>query len=153
MNFTIIRDTINETFTTEIKFASFGDSGISSVDEQTLISEFPIILDYTQITFSGKYKFTAGNIVADTNGLLITSSPIAKKIPVDSTLDLTYSYNVNQILASEVDGTNILSKEQACEAHLLNFETAIIAQITTLINSAKAKQDNFLYPSIQNITI
>lgn len=153
MNFTITRDITNETFSTEIKFSSYGGSDITSTDEQALLVDFPQYLDYNAITFSDKFKVAAGNVISDTSGLAISITPLSKRVIIDSTLDLTFSYNVNQILASEVDGTNLITKENSCEAKILLFEEKIKAQITTLINSAKAKRDNFLNPTIQNITI
>lgn len=142
MNLKITRDITNEVYSTTIAFDSFGDTVLTSDQEQKLLVDFPIILDYGAITFSDKYKITNGVISADATGDTVTIVPLAKKVPIVEAFTLSFSYSANQVLASEI-GTNLTTKELVAEAKVILFEDKIKTQIKALLDAIKAKGDSF----------
>jgi hypothetical protein len=153
MNLTINRSIDNNVFKTTMKFASFGGLDITSEEEQELLQDYPIVLEYNNITFSGKYGLNGKNVIIDeTNGDTVSIIIPNKKIVIDESFIAEYAVSSLQVPDSEL-GEVLTVKENICEAKCLLFEEKIKAAISTLITGIKAKDSDFGKNNPINITI
>lgn len=155
MNLTITRDITNELFTTTIQVTSLGSTDITPIEEENLLGDYPINLDFQNITFTGKFNVsTVGNnvIVDETAGETITLSTPRRILAVNKDLIITYSISKVQILPSEVQ-TKLSTAELVCQAKILLFENCIKTQLQTLMTNLKAKKNDFLLSNPINVTI
>lgn len=153
MNFTITRTINNNVFDTKMQFASYGALDITSDDEQSLLTDYPIMLEYSTITFSGKYTVTGKDVIASDTGDVVNMTIPNKRILLDKDFVAEYSISTSQILDSEIGSTALKTKELVAQAKCLLFENAIKTQITTLLTGVKAKDSNFAKQNPINITI
>lgn len=146
MNFTTTHSIQNGIYSTTIAFSSFGGLNIDPIAEQQLLDvEFPTFLDYSTMTFTGKYKYdsVSNNVIADNTGDSINLIPSVQRLLINEKFSVTFQYDTNLVLPSEIT-TNLPTKEKVCEAKIATFESCINAQITALLTATKAKKDNYL---------
>lgn len=144
MNLKILRNIENGTYSTIISFESWGGTTLTSDEEKDLLHDFPIMLDYKDITFSGKYKLLNGVVVADEvagDSVLIT--PLTKTVPLIEGFSLSYSCSVNEVATSELTGTSLNTSELVAEAKVILFEDKVKDKISSLMTIIKAKRDKF----------
>ena len=155
MNFNYSENINNETFSATLQFASYGSLGLSPEDEEALLTDFPVELVYSDITFSGKYGLDVNkNVIVDnTTGDTVNIVIPNKRVLLDNKFNIVYSINVNQVVSTEL-GTKLTTPEDICIAKCRLFRDAVIAKITTLLTAVRAKSTDFAKSTIPtNITI
>ena len=154
MNFKIERDILDNKFTTQIVFDSYGSVDITPEKEQTLLENYPTKLTYSDINFTDKYEVDSDNNVVrnEVDGEEVTIALTNKDIPLGEEFVAKYEVSTSSIKDIEV-GTLLNTKELVCEAKCKLFEEKIVEKLTELINEVKSKDNDFEDESPIDITI
>ncbi|WP_291567032.1 MULTISPECIES: hypothetical protein [unclassified Clostridium] len=154
MQLKIERDVKNNRFETIISFENYGGTDITAEDEKELLENYPCMISYKDLTFSGKFNIKDKEVVLDEsdNGETVTLTVMDKVFPLTENFQAKYEINIKDILDSELQ-TKLNTKELICQAKILLFEEKIVEKIKELIVDLKAKDNNFEKASPIHITI
>lgn len=145
MKLTTTRKTENNKVETTIIFKEWGRNSISAEDEQRLLNDYPQIINYKDLTFSGFFKVENKEVVKATStedGEKVTLVTIPKLVPLTDAFQVKYEIGLNQILDSEI-GTKLNTKELVAQAKCKLFEDTIKNEITKMLNALELKDNTF----------
>lgn len=146
MKLKITRNVNNNKFETMVEFEEWGGLDIEAEDEKELLANFPCILDYKNVTFSGKFKIENGEVVKaddkDEQCEQVSISLVKKVLPITESFQAKYEVSISQILDEEIK-TILNTKELVCQAKVKLFENKISEEIKKLIDITKVKNNNF----------
>lgn len=127
-----------------ITVESLGTSGMTAEDEALLLSDFPAIIEYKNLTFSKKLNLNASNDVIEDNttGEVIMVSVINKKIPVDANFKAEFILNINDIATTSLL-TIFNTKEKLGRAMSECFRLTIVDALKTVLADMRAKKSDY----------
>lgn len=127
-----------------ITVESLGTSGMTAEDEALLLSDFPAIIEYKNLTFSKKLNLNVSNDVIEDNttGETITVSVINKKIPVDANFKAEFILNINDIATTSLL-TIFNTKEKLGRAMSECFRLTIVDALKTVLADMRAKKSDY----------
>lgn len=154
MQLKIERNVKDNKFETMISFEDYGGTDITAEDEKELLENYPCMISYKDLTFSGKFNVKDKEVVIDESdeGESVTLTIMDKVLPLTENFQAKYEINTKDILDTELQA-KLNTKEIICQAKVLLFEEKIVEKIKELIADLKAKDNNFEKASPIHITI
>lgn len=156
MNFTITRTPLNNIMSTTIAFSGYGNGTMTPEQEQKLLTEFPVLLTYTGISFTGKYNVSANNtnsvVIDATAGDPVSLAVNNQSVPLDNKFQVMYSVDLTKIASTEL-GTHLNSALLVGIAKLQLFEDKIQAQLNTILTDVRTKDSAYFDQSPVTVTI
>lgn len=146
-------------FSTVVAFKEFGSQNLTPSQEEAMLADHPVILEYKKLDFKGKFKVVNGEVfevvlatpsvgttvIGDPTGTDCVEVAISLnnvEVKVDSALSVTYKVDVKTITPLEV-GTVLTTKELVCQAKCVLFENRVKLEVVRLLAEARSKVNAF----------
>lgn len=144
MKFTTTRSVNNNVFSVTIAYKEYGTESLTADDERKILESFPVELIYKDVTFSGNYQVSGGDVVANGSGDSISLSLNNIKTTVNNTFTVGYRIDANSISASELSGKTHLNKsELLAQGYCKLFEDKVKEKLKIILEAARNKKNNF----------
>ena len=143
MKFTIERKIESNVFSVAITYKEYGTNVLDSEAEKKIIDSFKPVLSYSDITFTGNYTTSGGNVQAggsDSIKLALNN----RNINIDSTFLATYRIDANSIPKSAYSSNSqINTKELLAQAQCKLFEDKVVEKLESILTTTRNMNNDF----------
>lgn len=140
----------NNVFITDISVESLGTEQLRPEDEEELLNDFPIFLEYRNLTFAKNVKVT-DNITVVTDDpvgegvVQVVLPPLTnKEVRIDKDFALSYKCDTGKITSAAMDENVLTTKELVAQARCAVFDSVICEDITDKLNDIRVKAPAFI---------
>lgn len=140
-----VRSIKGNVFSTLLAPSEWGTSTVVAADELAMLEDFPQVLKYSDIDFSGKFIVTNGNPIMseDSGAVEVTLDLNNKEFIIDENLSIELEVDANKILDTFLDETVFKTKQLYAQAQIILFETKVKARIKELLEVARSNVNDF----------
>jgi hypothetical protein len=135
---------LDNVVTMTISVDSLGTASMTADDESTMLSDFPVYIEYKNLTFSRKLNLDSSNDVIEdtTSGETVAVNLINKKILLDTNFTATFSISTDDIASSSLQ-TIFNTKEKLARAYATVFKLTIRDAIENILTTMRNQHSDF----------
>ena len=151
MKFTVERKVESNVYSVTITHKDYGTNSLDADSEKKILDCYQPTLVYSDITFTGNYTVSGGNVQAGgTDSIKLSLNN--RKVNIDDKFSVAYRIDANSISASEyTSNTDINKAELLAQAQCKLFEDKVKAQLQTVLDNTRSMSNDFV--NVEEVTV